>query len=316
MHMAHLNETQRYTIFRMDKAGKTQTEIALAIGTSQATVSKELKRNRTSNGRYSPKMAQMFANDAKKRSHKWRKLTNEMIMFIREKITKLQWSPQQIKGYCDANNIPMVSVEWIYHYIKLDKANGGTLYKHCRHQLKHRKRYVGAGVKHIPDRVSIHERPDIVEYRMEFGHFKMDLIQNGKDFILVIVERKSRYLFMVRLPKGKNAKDVAKYVIKILKPYKKYIKSITTDNGGEFAAHKLIAKALGVQVFFTDSYSSWQKGTVENTNKLIRQYIHKDMDIRNLSYNQIILIQNKLNYRPRKVLFFDKPANIFYNFVC
>ena len=66
----------------------------------------------------------------KKRSHKWRKLTNEMIMFIREKITKLQWSPQQIKGYCDANNIPMVSVEWIYHYIKLDKANGGTLYKH------------------------------------------------------------------------------------------------------------------------------------------------------------------------------------------
>ena len=314
--MAHLNETQRYTIFRMQRAGKTQTEIALAIGTSQATVSKELKRNSTSNGRYSPKMAQIFAQDAKKRSHQRRKLTAKMETFIREQITKKQWAPQQIKGYCNVNGIPMVSVEWIYHFIRKDKANGGTLYKHCRHQMKHRKRYVGAGVKHIPNRVSIHERPHIVEYRTEFGHFEMDLIQNGKDFIIVIVERMSRYLFMTRLPKGKNAKEVAKYVIKILKPYKKYIKSITTDNGGEFSQHLLIAKILNTKVFFTDPYSSWQKGTVENTNKLIRQYIPKDMDISKLSYNQIILIQNKLNYRPRKVLFFDTPASIFYNFAC
>lgn len=113
--MQHLNETQRYTIFRMKRDKKTQMEIARAIGVSQATVSKELSRNRCSDGRYSAKMAQMFADDAKQRSHKPRKLNADKVAFIRNRMEKQQWSPEQIKGYCDANGIQMVSVEWIYH---------------------------------------------------------------------------------------------------------------------------------------------------------------------------------------------------------
>ncbi len=103
-------------------------------------------------------------------------------------------------------------------------------------------------------------------------------------------------------------------VIRLLRPYRKSLRSITTDNGGEFAKHKLITKKLGIPVFFTDPYSSWQKGTVENTNKLIRQYMPKSMNIRQLTYNKILVLQNKLNYRPRKVLSFDCPAHVFYNF--
>ena len=312
--MKHLNETQRYTIFRMRQDKKTQSEIARAIGVSQATVSKELKRNRSSNGRYSPSMAQIFADDAKRRSHEPRKLNDRMMSFIIEKLVKYQWSPEQIKGFCNVNGLAMVSVEWIYRFIREDKRNGGTLYKHCRHRLKHRKRYVGAGVGHIPDRVSIRQRPPSADDRKEFGHFEMDLIQNGKDFILTITERMSRFLLMERLTNGKNAEDVAKTAIKLLKPYKGKIKSITTDNGGEFARHRLITNKLGIPVFFADPYSSWQKGTVENTNKLIRQYIPKEMIINNLSYNKLVAIQNLLNYRPRKVLFYKTPANIFYNF--
>ena len=300
----------------MRKDKKTQAEIARAIGVSQATVSKELKRNRCSSGHYSPRMAQMFADDAKQRSHKPRKLDADMRAFIVEKIEKSQWSPEQIKGYCDANNIGMVSVEWIYHLIRDDKRNGGTIYKHCRHRLKHRKRYVGAGTGHIPDRVSIHQRPERVEDRKEFGHFEMDLIQNGKDFILTVAERKTRFLLMERLTNGKNADVVAKAVIRLLKPFKRHVLSITTDNGGEFARHKLVSKALNAPVFFADPYSSWQKGTIENTNKLIRQYIDKQMNISNLSYNKLLVIQNKLNYRPRKTLSFNHPAALFYNFAC
>ncbi len=146
--MAHINETQRYTIYRMRKDKKTQWEIARAIGVTQAAVSKELSRNRCSNGKYSPKMAQVFADDAKERSHKPRKMGVLMQAFIRDKMERQQWSPEQIKGYCDANGIPMVSVEWIYHYIREDRRKGGNLFKHCRHRLKHRKRYVGAGVAH------------------------------------------------------------------------------------------------------------------------------------------------------------------------
>ena len=300
----------------MRKDKKTQAEIARAIGVSQATVSKELKRNICSNGHYSPKMAQVFADDAKQRSHKPRKLDADMKAFIVEKIGKFQWSPEQIKGYCDANGIEMVSVEWIYRLIREDKKNGGTLHKHCRHRLKHRKRCVGAGVGHIPDRVSIHQRPGSVEDREEFGHFEMDLIQNGKDFILTVAERKTRFLLMERLANGKNADGVAKAVIRLLKPFKRHVLSITTDNGSEFARHKLVSKALNAPIFFADPYSSWQKGTIENTNKLIRQYIGKQMNISNLTYNNLLVIQNKLNYRPRKLLSFCHPAALFYNFAC
>ena len=300
----------------MRKDKKTQAEIGRAIGVSQATVSKELKRNRCSNGHYSPRMPQVFADDAKQRSHKPRKLDAGMRAFIVEKIERFQWSPEQIKGYCDANGIGMVSVKWIYRLIRDDKKNGGTLYKHCRHGLKHRKRCVGAGVGHIPDRLSIHQRPESVEGREEFGHFEMDLIQNGKDFILTVIERKTRFQLMERLENGKNADGVAKAVIRLLKPFKRHVLSITTDNGGEFARHKLVSRALNAPVFFADPYSSWQKGTVENTNKLIRQYIDKQMNISNLTYNNLLVIQNKLNYRPRKVLAFNHTAALFYNFAC
>ncbi len=111
-------------------------------------------------------------------------------------------------------------------------------------------------------------------------------------------------------------RQAAEAVIKLLKPFKRHLLSITTDNGGEFAKHMLVAKALNAQVFFSDPYSSWQKGTAENTNKLIRQYINKQMNISNIEHNKLIVIQNKLNYRPQKVIAFNNPATLFYNFAC
>ena len=137
-----------------------------------------------------------------------------------------------------------------------------------------------------------------------------------KRLYLTIIERKTRFLIMERLTRGKSAEEVAKTVIRLLKPLKKHIKSITTDNGGEFAKHKLISKKLHTSVYFTDPYSSWQKGTVENTNKLIRQYIPKTMNINQLSYNKLLSIQYILNQRPRKSLLFKSPFALFYNFAC
>lgn len=313
--MKHLNETQRYTIYRMYKNKLSQSQIAEYIGVSQATVSKELSRNRNSLGHYSPRDAQMFADMRKERLHRARSFDGSVEAFVRKMLETKQWSPEQICGYAKSQGIPTVSVERIYQYIRKDRENGGKLYLHCRHRLKHRKRYVGAGVSHIPNRVSIHERPSEVESRLEFGHFEMDLIQNGKKFILTIVERSCRFLLMEKLPSGKNAKDVAKTVVKLLKPYEKHVKTITTDNGGEFAMHQYVATKLGASVYFTDPYSSWQKGTVENTNKLIRQYIPKDMNISNLNENTIANILLKINNRPRKLLKYNTPSSIFYNFV-
>lgn len=312
--MKHLNETQRYTIYRMLKDEKTQSQIADYIGVSQATISKEIARNRNSLGHYSPKDAQMFAQMRKERFRCNRKFTPAMEKLVREKLEKFQWSPEQICGFAEKEGVPMVSVERIYQFIRKDKQEGGKLYLNCRHRLKHRKRYVGAGVAHIPDRTSIHERPQTVETREEFGHFEMDLIQNGNEFILTLVERMSRYMLMAKLPLGKEAKGVAKAAVKLLKPFKKSVKTITTDNGGEFSHHKDISKALSAQIFFTDPYASWQKGAIENTNKLIRQYITKNQSIKLISQNDLALIQLKLNNRPRKKLNFQTPSAIFYNF--
>jgi IS30 family transposase len=316
--MPHLSQEQRYSISQMKKAGMKQSKIAEIIGVSQATISKELSRNRNSLGHYVAKDAQMFAQMRKQRFTNNRKFSKKMEDFIRDKIENHQWSPEQIKGYAVQNAFSMVSVERIYQFIRTDKATGGVLYKHCRHKLKHRKRtiYGNAGVKNIANRVSIHQRPLEVENRQEPGHWEMDLIQNGKDFIVTLVERKSRYLLMEKLQNGKEANGVAQTVCRLLKPYRKYVKTITTDNGSEFAKHQLINEKLNTTVYFTDPYSSWQKGSIENTNKLIRQYIPKNESIKNMPFNELAKIQLKINNRPRKNLCFNSPAYIFYNFAC
>ena len=171
----------------------------------------------------------------------------------------------------------------------------------------------GGGVGHIPDKVYIHQRPERVEGRQGFGRFKMNLIQNGKDFILTIAERKARFPLMERLTDGKNADGKA--VIRLLKPFKRHVLSITTDNGGEFARHKRVTETLNAPVFFTAPYASWRKGTVENTDKLIRQHIDKQMNISNITYNKLLTIQNKSNYRPRKVIAFNQPAAPFITYM-
>ena len=316
--MSHLSKEQRYSISQMKRNGMKQSKIAEIIGVSQATISKELSRNRNSLGHYVAKDAQMFADMRKERFSYKRKFSKKMEHYIRDKIEKYQWSPEQIKGYAEVNGFTMVSIERIYQFIREDKAIGGVLYKHCRHKLKHRKRaiYGNAGLKNITNRISIHQRPKEVEERQEAGHWEMDLIQNGKEFIVTLVERKSRYILMEKLRNGKEADGVALTVCRLLKPYRKYVKTITTDNGSEFAKHQLINQKLNTKVYFTDPYSSWQKGTIENSNKLIRQYIPKKESIKNLSSNDLNKIQLKINNRPRKNLHFKSPSSIFYNFAC
>jgi len=314
--MKHLTQEQRYIIFNLKQSGKTQAKIAFVMGYSQAAISKEYRKGATKRGNYSPKFAQEATDERKKRFSYKRKFNREIERFVREKIEKYQWSPEQIVGYCKKNGISIVSVERIYQFIRSDKANGGNLYKHCRHRLKHRKRYVGAGVAHIPNRVSIDDRPPQIAERQEFGHWEMDLIQGtGKSYFLSLIERKTRYLILKKLDKGKNANDVEKAVFAALFPYKKQVFSITTDNGGEFANHLNLCKKLNITVYFTNPYSAWQKGSIENANKLVRQYFPKGTNFDYFDYQQINNIQKIINARPRKILNFKNPKDIFfYNF--
>jgi IS30 family transposase len=286
--------------------------IAETIGKDKSVVSRELKRNRNEKGKYFFEYAQDMADMRKERMKKPRKLHPRLKKKIIDLILQ-DWSPQQIVGRFKLENQEFVSHETIYKIIRQDKAEGGTLYKHTRHQLKHRKRPVSSQIP-IKNRISIDQRPKIVDTKERFGDWEIDTIvgENGKGAIVTMAERQSAFMMMEKLPHGKNAKELSKVVIRLLTGYIKHVHTITGDNGTEFADHQTIAKKLKTSFYFTHPYSSWEKGLVENTNKLVRQYIPKKTNFDTINDQEIKEIQYKINNRPRQNLNFYSPKEFFF----
>ena len=308
MKYKHLTREQRYTISQCLKKGVKQKEIAELIGVSPSTISRERKRNATKRGCYNHKYAQMLAMENIAYSVKNKSTSKHVKRLALSKLVEEQWSPKQIVGWLKKEKDIQLSHETIYKWIRKDKQEGGSLYKNCRHKLKKRKRGLFDLKIRIPERVSIHERPKEVDGK-RFGDFEMDTIVScgSKAILLTIVEKSTSMVFIEKLETGKKPKELAKAVVRLLYPYKNLIKTITTDNGTEFSEHKYIAKMLHTTVYFADPYASWQKGAIENTNKLIRQYIPKDMDFKHLDNQLVKQFQYKLNKRPREKIDFNSP---------
>ena len=240
-----------------------------------------------------------MADGRKKRlvnNHRIKKEVKKRILYY---LTEEQWSPKQISGYLKKEGIN-VSHKYIYQIIRADKEEGGTLYTHLRHKGKHKKRPVGK-CPQIPDRISIHERPVEADGK-RVGNFELDTIigKDGKGTIVTLVDRKTNYMMMKKSRKGKEAEEVAQIVRDLLFPYRHYVKTITTDNGSEFCDHRKISQALGATVYFADPYSSWQKGCIWNTNKLIRQYIPKGLILTYLRMNKYCRFNIKSTEDPEK----------------
>ncbi|MDR2147647.1 MAG: IS30 family transposase [Tannerella sp.] len=246
-----------------------------AIGKHKPVTSRGLKRNANPKGKYTFGYAQDMAELRKERMKKPRKL----LPGLKKKIISLieeDFSQQQIEGRLKLENQPFVSHETVYKMIGEDKGAGGELYKHTRHQLKHRKRPAGEKIP-IKNRVSIDQRPETVNFKLRFGDREMDTItgENGRGAILTPVERIAGFMMMEKPEHGKNTEELTKVAVRLLMAFINSVHTITTDNGTEFADHENIAKLLKTSVFFTHPYSSWEKGLIENTNKPVRQYIPK-----------------------------------------
>ena len=299
--MKQLIREQRYTISIMLRQNAKKKDIAKAIGVSPSTITNELKRNGGEKG-YSYKVAQEIADMRKERLKKPRKMNGEIKNRIGRLMRDEQFSPEQIVGFCGREGYRMVSKSSIYNHIREDKEQGGDLWKNCRFKLKHRKRVVGRKSP-IRDRVSISQRPPEAD-GTRFGDWELDLMSDseGKHFKLTLVERSTLFSIIRNLPYGKDAKHVAKTVVDALLAFKRAggVKTITTDNGTEFCEHKLMTGKLGAQVYFADPYCSWQKGCIENTNMLYRQYLPRDASFANVTDRQLLEIQHKLNRRPRE----------------
>lgn len=309
-----LTREQRYAIYLGIKEGKSQKAIARQINVHPSTVSRELSRNRNRFGHYPWTHADENARFRRERLPGNRSIDPAIMKEALSLLRREDWSPRQISGYLSLKGIH-ISHESIYARIRGDAS--GELRAHCRHAMKYRRHVKvqrKTKVRNIPGRVSIHERPPEADGR-RFGDWEMDLIlgKGQRSAILTICERSRNYMMMARLPRGKDPDGVADKVVELLWPYRKNVLTITTDNGSEFVRHATIAKKLNTTVYFADSYASWQKGAIENTNKLVRQYIPKGADFRELTDEFITSIQYKLNRRPRKKLNFSSPKDEFFN---
>lgn len=304
---------QRYAISLYLKEKKTLTYIAQQLNVNKSTISRELKRNGGRRG-YSWRRAQELADLRKERLREPRKMCGQVRNRIERYMRQEQLSPEQIVGLCRNKGWLMVSKSAIYNHIRKDRDEGGDLWTHCRFKLKHRKRPVGK-YSPIKNRVGIEHRPPEAD-GTRFGDWELDLMSDseGKNFKLTLVERSSLFSIIRNLPHGKVATEVAKAVVEALLPFKRGggVKTITTDNGTEFCEHEYISRRLGTQVYFTNPYCSWEKGCIENTNMLYRQYLPRDPSFALWSDHDILELQHKLNRRPRKKIGFELPYRKFY----
>lgn len=299
----------RKVIYELKKEGYTQVEIGRVIGFSQSTVSKELTRNTGKRG-YRPKQANELAK--KRCSEKRRRaavITGEIKSQVDSRLL-MKHSPDQISARLAMMGFK-VSHETIYCYVAQDRKEGGELWKHLRINSKRRYRRrnkVGRAEK-IPNRIDIDQRPEEVARRMRYGDWEADLIQGaaGSGYLLSVYERKSRVGKLFKID-DKSSTNVAVGIVMLLKGFD--VKTITYDNGLEFAKHGLVNKLLDSKSYFCKPYSSWEKGGVENYNGLVRQYFPKGSDFREITTKRLKEVEDEINNRPRNILNYQSPNDL------
>jgi len=311
---------ERYRIGRMKSMGDSCRAIARKLGRSPATISRELRRNAdTSNGRYRVDKAHSYAVARRRRSRRGTQFEPGEVQLVHE-LMQHKWSPQQISGRLRRHGVLDIGTSTIYRWVKRDKARGGQLWLRTRRLCwRYRKGY------RVPDhrgrlsgKRSIEDRPLQVQQRLEFGHWEGDTVmgRDGRHCILTLVERKTLKVRIRKLP-ARQAAEVNKVLHQELgSKGELVIKSVTLDNGTEFHGYAELERKHGTKFYFARPYHSWERGTNENTNGLIRQYLPKGTCFKDLDNRQCRTIEDALNNRPRKKLGFATPDEAYDEQCC
>jgi transposase, IS30 family len=312
--MSHLTYEQRYTISVMLQSGYTQTSISEALGGSKSVISREIIRNRDGRSKkYVADLAQRKCEARHKQKKKKVKLTTEMWAYITEKLDQ-KLSPEQVVGFSKRNKVECISHQWIYYLIWEDKKRNGKLCKNLRNKGKPYKRH-GTGrysKEKSSNKLDISQRPSIVENRVRFGDLEVDtIIGKHRKMALVTINDRATGILKVARVKEKTSALVTAKIIELLIPWKPYLHTITADNGAEFTKHEIISEALDIDFYFAKPYQSWQRGSNENLNRLVRQYFPKGTDFDNIDPKQVAFVENQINHRPRKRYNFRSPIEMF-----
>lgn len=304
LHYHQITPEERYTLATLRKQAPklSNAKIARLMQRHPSTISRELQRNSTPyDGHYRSSRAQEQANGRRSRSRRNSRFTDEQWQLV-EQLVRADFSPEQISGRLRRDQVLRISHETIYQRIWEDKRRGGTLFRRLRQRPKYRKRY-GTNEKRgrLPGKRHISERPLSVDTRQDLGHWEMDTVIGSatNDCILTLVERLTGCLLIAKLP-ARNAAAVNRRLLQIISEQPHLFRTITVDNGTEFHAYEHVERLTGVLFYFATPYHSWERGTNENTNGLIRQYIPKRTSMKYLTQSRCAVIACILNNRPRK----------------
>jgi IS30 family transposase len=320
MSYTHITEHERYVIYHLKVFKLTNREIGRRLGRSHTTIAREVKRNGPKyRGVYWNVAAHKTAMERRHKARHTRRRSNEKLVGYVEAGLKARWSPETIVGRMHVDHPTSekmrISAECIYAWIYRDAKSGGQLYRCLRRKRRFRRkqRRYGSGRRFIPGRIPITERPALVEKRRRFGDWEGDTVEGGKrsGFIVTHVERKSRFLVAAKL-NDKRSQPLAERTVRafshIPAPLKK---TLTFDNGSEFAAFRVIEEQAGFKVYFANPYSAWERGTNENTNGLLRDYFPKGSDFSQITDTKLDEVVARLNNRPRKCLGYRTPREVF-----
>ena len=306
----HLSQEERYIVGTMRSTGKSQRAIALELGRSPSTISRERRRNATRHdGGYRPEKAIGYAKTRRRKSKK-EKLDASQWAAV-EEFLREEFSPDQAAQRLAAQGDFEVSHETVYKHVRRDKAEGGSLWKHMRIMSKVGRKKRGSPVTRgkMGGKKHISARPEAANERDEIGHLEGDTVigSDKRHCVLTLVDRKTGYTAIEKMTartKEQANAAMARAIAKLCFP----VKTITLDNGTEFHGFKDIEHANAVQIYFATPYHSWERGTNENTNGLIRQYIPKGKDMNLVNQHECDKIAAKLNNRPRWRLGYETPA--------
>jgi len=323
MSYTHLTEKERYVISHLKVAKFSLREIARRLGRHHTSISREIKRNgptHSPDAVYWYYFTQPVAAKRSRLARSYRRQNNQsLVKYVDEKL-RLDWPPEAIAARLrldyPGNSQMRISHETIYRWIYLDASQDGDLHTHLRrrHKKRRRQKRYGSGLRCIPGRVSIDQRPAIVDTRERFGDWEGDSVEGAKGTgcLATHVERKSRYLMAAKLTDKKAATMNAQSIKSFWQVPRTMRQTLTVDNGKEFSQFKELEAKTGLTVYFADPYSAWQRGTNENTNGLLRHYFPKGIDFQTVSEEDLDLTVKKVNHRPRKCLNYLTPHEVFY----
>lgn len=317
-HYRQLDQKERDRIFLLKKKGVSNSDIAEKLGRDKSTIGRELSRNIHQRiHQYLPDTAQRKVNKRKERGRKeWYVVKQSRLKKKIIALLKKGWSPDLIAGRLKRLKMPYLNQESIYQFIYSLKGRKANLRQYLRraHRIRHKK----AGRKHRPDskiphRTDIAKRPKFIAKRTQFGHWEgANLVYNRHRRVLsTSVERKTRKVIISK-PRNLTAKEKAKTIINRFKRLPEQARrTMTYDNGKEIVAYEAVTDAIGMKFYFTKTYASWQRGTNENRNGLVRFYLPRNTDLNQLTWQQIRQVENLINNRPVKCLGYQTPNEAF-----